>query len=477
VISEDFPGGCRILLLSPAFLPLGNPEAYCSAKLARVLLQSGAEVIVVTQKLRGRTGYDYGGDWSEPWNGLRPNVLEVDDDPRPSAWSALADRVGAIGRARSAVDGVRWAVRAASIASKVHRERRVDLVLSRGFPLSAHLAARIFSRDSGVPWIANWNDPWEYLRRPARLGFGWNCGFRTVLEARSIARCADWNTFPSEILRRVMTATLGPRTEARSSVIPHAAVKDLGVLVGLPPPVTELRLAYVGRLSRSQPARALLDAMVQWSAQTTCRIVLTFAGFDEWGLSRCAVERGLEGQVLCLGPVSYMSALHLCAASNVLVVIDPPGTRGMLCTSKLSDYVATDRPILALGTPGGTLEALMRWPGAGAFADGSQSSSVLRALTKVHEMCHERASGPQPATTGLYRAFAKEEVVGRLRAIFRFLAAGGSIGTRGGDGAYGEATRAWWDDPGRTGPGSIRTSRSVAWCEPDPSQSSRRRGS
>jgi len=67
-----------------------------------------------------------------------------------------------------------WIPAAIATAVRLHRRQRFDLVFSSGGPWSAHLVGLMLKTMTGVPWIADYRDPWTlawpfHLRKPAGI--------------------------------------------------------------------------------------------------------------------------------------------------------------------------------------------------------------------------------------------------------------------------------------------------------------------
>src|ERR1035438_6986912 len=88
-----------------------------------------------------------------------------------------------------------------------------------------HIAALKYAGASGIPIVANWNDPFPGFAAPPPYGGGPNTPlpwcYRRLL-AR-IGRAAAWHVFPCERLRGYMLRFLPEAAATRSSVIPHIA--------------------------------------------------------------------------------------------------------------------------------------------------------------------------------------------------------------------------------------------------------------
>ena len=68
--------------------------------------------------------------------------------------------------------GNAWAALALRKGRELLSKNRYDVIMSRALPEYAHLPALILARESGIPWIANWNDPASLRLLPPPYGNG-----------------------------------------------------------------------------------------------------------------------------------------------------------------------------------------------------------------------------------------------------------------------------------------------------------------
>src|SRR5690606_30367362 len=73
-----------------------------------------------------------------------------------------AERLARWGRAHGSLPGPRvgWVPVAVREAFRLPRDRPFALVLTSGPPLSARLVGRALTRRRGLPWVADFRDPW-----------------------------------------------------------------------------------------------------------------------------------------------------------------------------------------------------------------------------------------------------------------------------------------------------------------------------
>lgn len=411
----------RVLMFSPAFAPFANAEALVNSKLALAMIDAGWEIDVISRRLAGSSPIDYGSGWDQPWTELRKFTHEIDDyfDSNVQRILDLGEGVVLTG---TAIQGCRWAGKAVRLASMLHRRQPFDVVLSRAFPESAHAAAMAFSRTSGVPWIANWNDPWESFRDgiPHR-SLAQHIGLQRAWFCKQVGRAAGWHTFPAEGLRSAMTHYLGHRSFARSSVIPHAA---LGATINCSKKKNEkFTICYTGRLSKNQDPEMFFRGVKRFMREheVTDLIRLRFIGLDEVALRNLVEKYGLLSNCSIEPGMSYMKALHAAYDSDVLLVIDPPTLNGIILTSKFVDYVQTGRPILAVSSINGTLFEILSRHGGGLAVDCSSEFEISNAIGKLFGgWCNDELESTY-SSAPIFEYFSPKSIINAYDNLFRQL--------------------------------------------------------
>jgi len=370
-------------MLAPAFAPFANPEAFSNNKLALALLEAGHQVDVISRKMRGTSDYDYGSEWEAPWLSLKDLVREI-EVTKTGALGRASDFVRCTLATGHPVQGVRWAWRASELGRRLHEEKPYDAILSRAFPLSAHLAGLLMARSSRLPWFANWNDPWEFMRSSRTIGgLRSNIGLFEARLVREIAVHATFHICPSRRLARAMNYYLKCCPE-KWVVIPHAPVTfepNLGPLNNT------FTIGYFGRLTEAHGALTLVQALSLFrgtSEEGPRELRVRLVGLIDQRVVRAVKEAGLEGVVTIEPPIPFMDCFREMRACDALLVMDPPGTGGTLLQSKVSDYLTVGRPILAVAQADSELAEVIIEGRCGLVIDPDnpvQLCAALRALS------------------------------------------------------------------------------------------------
>ena len=386
----------RFLMLAPAFAPFANAEAFSNNKLALALLHAGHEVAVISRRLAGTSEYDYGSGWEEPWLELQKVVHEI-DPPVENKFSRSLDLIRCVVATRHSIGGVRWAERAYRLGLELNRKKQYDAILSRAFPLSAHLAGLMLARETGLPWFANWNDPWEFMRLPTKEGSLWaGAGHSNARLAMKVAEEAACHTCPSKRLAQAMNTFFGC-PEAKWKIIPHASLDLPSALKGSSDNFT---LGYFGRISGGYGIETLLRGLMLALASPDCRdtrVCVRLVGLVD-GSTRKIIESFALGEIVTTEPpLRFWDSLQEMRACDALLVIDPPGTRGTLLQSKVSDYLGAGRPILGITDKDSELAMLLPSLGACHVAAQGSPESVRDAI--LHLLKGRKQAGPNRGVT------------------------------------------------------------------------------
>lgn len=404
----------RILCISPAFVPLADPEAFCGGKMVLALREQGADVVVLYDPgLERQPGARL--DDSDLWKTLKQSTVAV---APPEKRSRLASAYYAV-RFMSLHMHPRWVARVVEHAVRLHAEKPFDVVYSRSLPVRAHVAGYACARRLGLPWMANVNDPWDYHLRPGApksdVSFLHDRASRYWL--RKTLKRADVLTYPCRRLGESTSRFAGIRRSFE--VVPHVGRAAAGEGAG-----AEFRLVHAGRLPRYESegrrsSGALLNGLAEFlKARPDARSVtkMLFIGPEDAESDRLAGELGMGDLFESTGMVDYEQCLKEITRARVCVMVEADWSEGILLLSKMSDYVAARKPILALSPRVGTVADLLPDPGL-TRVDPSDAAGVARALCELYDAWRQGALETRAPSEKLVKQFDAGEVAGRFLAL------------------------------------------------------------
>lgn len=340
--------GMRVLCLSPFFPPSGDSESFCGGKMVLALSGEGVDVTVFHMD----STHLFPADSSARWTELRSRShLIAESAPKgrvASALWALRFRLPAYAR---------WVKPALACAVQAHREKAFDLVYSRSLPFFAHVAGFWIARKLRLPWIANLNDPWDLHHFPksrdrlvpslyTRMSDYW---------LRKVLACADAVTFPSRRLA-LFTARL-PECRARMEVIPHVSAVS-----NSPKKLPGFTLVHAGKLGAREitgrSSLALLNGFKRFLGtrpEGAEEARLVFVGAPDPETEKAVEQMGLQNVVVLTGRVNYDASLDWIAGASACILIEGGMQEGLYLPSKMVDYLAAGKPVLALSPKVGTI--------------------------------------------------------------------------------------------------------------------------
>lgn len=371
------------------FPPLGGIGSVRAMKFARYLPELGWEVQVLAPR-NGAYFRDPSLAFPEA-KVTRSFSLEISragkratgaggDDTRPA-------QVGrGMGRVRDLVrrwiyrpdPQVGWYPFAVAAGRRLLREQRFDAIFSSSFPVTAHLVARRLAQDSGLPWVAEFRDPWTDLTAydsPLRRGLDQATEHSILGHAREIVTVSPrW--------RELYLA----RGAQRVSIVTNGF--DPGDYPELEPP-TRPTATYLGTFysDRQDLATALRALGALRKSGVLPEIALRFVGRSPEPLSRLLGEVGLADATEITGYVTHQAALRHLAASSLLMLAGPAGDsegplRGQI-PAKVFEYLGAQRPILLVADPEADVARLLRDMKGAAVVPPRDVAGAQRAIVSL----------------------------------------------------------------------------------------------
>jgi glycosyltransferase involved in cell wall biosynthesis len=277
-----------------------------------------------------------------------------------------------------------WAPFARSRALRLNRRERLDCVITSSPPESAHLIGRALAR-RGVPWVADLRDAWTFepLRPP----------FPTAVQRRLDERLERrWLGAADAVVcvSRPVADDLRARLGVEAQLVPNGWDPDLagpGAVgddaAGILDP-KRVSLVYTGRFgSYGRDPAPLVEALrdlARAEPDLAARLELVVAGpltDSEAELLRTDVS---PARIIVAGSLPREAALGLQRAADALLLL-ASSRRTQLLNFKLFEYLASERPILALAA--GTEAGRVVEEAGGAAVPADDVASIVNALRRL----------------------------------------------------------------------------------------------
>ncbi len=235
------------------------------------------------------------------------------------------------------------------------RGERCDVIFSSSPRPSVHLTAALLSRQTGLPWLADYRDPWStYMFRKYPTAAHREAHRR--LEAWALRHAAAVTAVNRPIVDDLVARH--PWLQGRAHVLPNGfdlAERADDVALG-----EGFWIVHTGRLyGREQQVTAFLTAL----AAQPPDVKALFVGVDESRVRPDADRLGLGERVRVEPFVPHGRALGYQRAARGLLLVN--GRKPEAMSSKVFEYLQAGRPVFAISPAGSAARALFDEVGGG----------------------------------------------------------------------------------------------------------------
>jgi glycosyltransferase involved in cell wall biosynthesis len=291
-------------------------------------------------------------------------------------------------------ESVSWNLTAIPAAIRIARAEGIDAVLTTSPPGSVHLIGAAVKRATGARWVADLRD--SLVAHPHRRSDGL-AGVKERSKqriAKLVARSADAVVCVSDAITDEARSF-----EPRGRVVTIANGADFDDFSGLEYHRGErFRITHAGSFFGKRTPRPFLEGLAASGLED---VVARFLG-DFRAADREWAETLALGDRLELHPYAPRSvSLELQRDSDALLLLIPEaGGRGKgILSGKVFEYLAAERPILALVPPDGAAAELIRETDAGFVVEPEDVDAIHAALVTLHARWRNGglADAPLPA--------------------------------------------------------------------------------
>lgn len=281
-------------------------------------------------------------------------------------------------------DARRWWVRPSVKYLKSYlKEHPVDAIISTGPPHSMHLIAMKLKESLGIPWIADFRDPWTEIDFYDELHLTrWADRKQHKLEREVLTKADKVVTIGWECARG-----LGRLGNRNVRVIPNGYDWDLDAQTQVSPLSQEFTLTHIGVITPSRNAPTLWQALQELKNEIEGfdkALKINLIGQVDQSVVSDLDTYGLKDNVQLIPHIPHDQVLQWQQSSQVLLLLvnNTPNAKGIL-TGKLFEYLASGRPILCIGPEDGDAAIVLNDTNAGTtinFEDKEKMKEVVKDL-------------------------------------------------------------------------------------------------
>ena len=312
-----------------------------------------------------------------------------------------------------------WIGPSVRFLKKYLSEHPVDLIVSTGPPQSMHMIGLRLSRETGLPWIADFRDPWTKIFYFKHLSMTsatekWHKKMEKMVldEASAVVAVSPlvqqefqaMTDTPVELITNGFDEcdfSFEPCTEAYGGASQEFTITHTGLFAADGNP-TVLWDVLAEKCHADEAFRKLL------------RIKLIGKTDDQ--ILKALKDRGLESSLINMGYQTHSVAVEQQRQASVLILPlrKEPEYRAVL-PGKLFEYLASQRPILGIGQPDGAMAMIVNETGTGTVIDWNDKEGISQYI----EQCWKRHLEGRLSSDGAdLSRFTRRSLTRRMAGLF-----------------------------------------------------------
>jgi len=306
-----------------------------------------------------------------------------------------------------------WIKPSVKYLEKYLKENPVDVIVSTGPPHSMHEIALKLHRKTNIPWVADFRDPWAYIdfhkdQNLTRLA-------EKIHHKKEQSIITEANCIVS------VTPTWCAEFEAKHPqkvALVHNGYDEADVAkkeVTLDP---DFSLVHIGLINKSRNYKALWEALhllLKENEAFRKALKIKLVGTIDPVIFSEIERYELSPYIETIGylPHKEVSEFQQKAQVLLLLVSNTPNAGGML-TGKLYEYMASQRPILAIAPTGSDLAHLLHETKAGSTIDFEDVEGMKIALLHLFE---QYQSGTLSSSATGYQQYSRRAQCGIMAGV------------------------------------------------------------
>ena len=311
---------------------------------------------------------------------------------------------------------VTWVRPSVRFLKKWLKTHPVDVIVSTGPPHSMHLIARKVALAAGIPWIADFRDPWTRIFYFKHLRLTGPARRRHEKLERQVLDDATAVVAVSPLVQEAF------RTMTRTRVELITNGYDPDDYDRTVEPDGFFNLTHTGLFAADGNPRVLwkvLGEKVRADAEFARKLRLRLVGKTDAPVLESICDAGLSDQLVDLGYRDHRTAVREQLGASVLLLPlrEEPEYRATL-PGKLFEYLGARRPVLGIGQTDGAMAGILAETRAGEVYDWPDEEGLRGAVDRLWDRFRR---GETAAATEGIDAYSRRNTARRMAALMEEL--------------------------------------------------------
>ena len=362
----------------------------------------------------------------EPYNVYRKLTRKKKSDPINAAFisenkkQGWKERVSIWIRGNFLIPDPRkfWIKPSVNYLTDYLKENPVDAIITTGPPHSMHLIGFGLKKNMpDLPWLADFRDPWTNIDFYKELKLTWLADKIHHHLEKKVVRTADSMVTVSEGWKNEFVLMKPKKIQVITNGYDESDVQQVEV-----PLDEKFSISHIGTLNAArnpQTVWKVLNEICAEKADFKADLQIQLVGKVDFSVLESIRECELDGQLNKIDYLSHSEAIAKQQSSQLLLLLinQSPNANGIL-TGKFYEYLASKRPILAVGPTNGDAARVLKDTGAGTMVGFSDEVATKNAILQYYASYKNRTLSVQ--TESVVR-FSRRSLTGELATLLNSL--------------------------------------------------------
>lgn len=315
-----------------------------------------------------------------------------------------------------------WIGPSVRFLKKYLEEHPVDLIVSTGPPQSMHLIGRKLSLQTGIPWIADFRDPWTKIFYFKHLSMTkaterWH----HKMEGKVLDDAAAVVAVSPLVQKEFQEMTQTPVELITNGFDESDFAAEAGNAAA-GSPEGDFTITHTGLFAADGNPTALWEMLSEICAQDNMfktRLRIRLVGKTDAQIISAIKEAGLEENLIDMGYQPHNVAVEQQREASVLILPlrKEPEYKAVL-PGKLFEYLASQRPVLGIGQPDGAMAMILDDTRTGVTIDWEDRESLRKFILD----CWNRHRKGELKTEGTdISRFTRRKLTRRMAQLFNVI--------------------------------------------------------
>jgi len=418
----------KALLIGYYWPPLGGVGAVRLVKFARFLPEFGWEPVVLTVKKGVEDIYSDTSlekDLSKPVKTFRSCIFPTFSGMFRTGQKKNNGVSGNAGLRRKIAefiyvpdDKIRWVAGAVHSGIRIIRQEKPEVIFTTSAPYSVHLIGMALKKITGLPWVADFRDPWTqnpFFAPSSRL--------RRYIEEKmeaGVMRNADRILAVTEPNLQGFMKKYPALPENKFATITNGFDPDDFSQCGSTKN-KRFTVVFSGSLYKDVSAGTfypVLRRIMNEHREMAGKIRIILVGYVSPEEKDKIRNAGMSHLIEIMGWVDHSRSIEFIKNADVNLLVLPGREKGGsgIFTGKIFEYLGAGRPVLALVPPGIAAD-LINSAGAGVVADPDNPEEIQKAFLKLFQQ-YSSDSLKVTVAPEILKKFERRNLAGQLAEIF-----------------------------------------------------------